>query len=158
VAMGLTALAAAVIAGWQASLRLMLATWLVEGAVAIALGILAMRLKARQAGLELWSAPARKFVFSFVPPMLAGGLLTMELWRNGQGHLIPGTWLLLYGTGVITGGAFSVPIVPVMGGCFLVGGAAAFMAPLSLQNGLLGLCFGGLHMVFGFLIARKYGG
>ena len=162
VAMGLTALAAAVIAQWQPSVRLSLATWLVEGALAISLGILAMRQKARAVGLELWSAPARKVVFSFVPPMLAGGLLTLAVWRSGQAHLIPGTWLLLYGTGVITGGAFSVPIVPVMGGCFLLGGAAALAAPLAWgnagQNILLGLCFGGLHIVFGFLIARKYGG
>src|SRR5580692_11332541 len=65
VAMGLTALAAAILAQWQTTERLLLATWLVEGAVAIALGVLAMRQKARAVGLPLWSAPARKFVFSF---------------------------------------------------------------------------------------------
>ena len=163
VAMGLSAIAAAVVAQWQMSTRLLFATWLVEGALAIALGVLAMRQKARAAGLELWSAPTRKFLFSFVPPMLAGGLLTLALWRAGQPALIPGTWLLLYGTGVVTGGAFSVRIVPVMGACFLAGGTVAVLTALTLQtlawqNLLLGLCFGGLHIVFGMMIARKYGG
>jgi hypothetical protein len=163
VAMGLTAIAAAVVAEWQPSVRLFFATWLVEGALAIALGVLAMRQKSRAAGLELWSAPARKFVFSFVPPMLAGGILTLALWRAGQAQLIPGMWLLLYGTGVITGGAFSVRVIPVMGGCFLAGGTLALLMAIGLQNMsgqnlLLGLCFGVLHIVFGIMIARKYGG
>lgn len=158
VAMGLTALAAAVLSLWQSSARQMLETWLVEGAVAIALGMLAMRQKARAVGMPLWSGPTRKFVFSFVPPMLAGAVLTLALWEAGQPRLIPGTWLLLYGTGVITGGAFSVRIVPVMGGCFLAGGTLALMSPMAWQNALMGLCFGGLHIVFGVMIARKYGG
>jgi hypothetical protein len=68
VTMGLTAVAAAIVATWQASPRTWLATWLVEGALAIAIGLLAMRLKAHAAGLAVWSAPARKFAFSFVPP------------------------------------------------------------------------------------------
>ena len=158
VTMGITAVAAAVVAGWQISPDRWLATWLMEGAVAIAIGVIAMQQKARAAGLEMWSAPARKFVFSFVPPMFAGAVLTFALWRAGLMHLIPGTWLLLYGTGVITGGAFSVRVVPIMGGGFLALGAAALVSPAALSNLWLGLGFGGLHIVFGAMIARKYGG
>lgn len=158
VTMGITAVAAAMVAGWQISPNRWLATWLVEGAVAIAIGMIAMQQKARAAGLEMWSAPARKFAFSFVPPMFAGAALTFALWQAGLMHLIPGTWLLLYGTGVITGGAFSVRVVPVMGGGFLALGAAALLSPSALSNLWLGLGFGGLHIVFGAMIARKYGG
>ena len=158
VTMGLTAVAAAIVASWQRSPQTWLATWLVEGALAIAIGGLAMRHKARAAGLEVWSAPARKFAFSFVPPMLVGAVLTLALWRAGMVHLIPGAWLLLYGTGVIGGGAFSVRVVPVMGACFLAGGALALFSPLAWSNLWLGLCFGGLHILFGAMIARKYGG
>ena len=158
VTMGITAVAAAVVAGWQISPDRWLATWLMEGAVAIAIGVIAMQQKARAAGLQMWSAPARKFVFSFVPPMFAGAVLTFALWRAGLMHLIPGTWLLLYGTGVITGGAFSVRVVPIMGGGFLALGAAALVSPAALSNLWLGLGFGGLHIVFGAMIARKYGG
>jgi hypothetical protein len=158
VAMGLTALASAFLASRQGTPRAWLETWLVEGSLAIALGILAMWRKASAAGLPLWSAPARKFVFSFVPPLIAGGALTVVLWNAGLATAIPGVWLMLYGTGVITGGAFSVPIVPVMGACFLVEGAVATFAPAAWGDFWLGLGFGGLHILFGFIIARRYGG
>jgi hypothetical protein len=155
--MGMTALASAVLASRQTSERAWLETWLVEGSLAIALGILAMWRKSAAAGLPLWSAPARKFVFSFVPPLIAGAALTVVLWQHGLTDAIPGVWLMLYGTGVITGGAFSVPIVPVMGGCFLVEGAIATLTP-GLGDFWLGLGFGGLHILFGIIIARRYGG
>jgi hypothetical protein len=80
------------------------------------------------------------------------------MFRAGLIHLLPGMWLMLYGTGVIAGGAFSVRIVPVMGFCFLVAGIAAAMMPFAWSNVLLGVAFGGLHVVFGILIARSHGG
>jgi hypothetical protein len=158
VAMGLTALASALLASRQTASRAWIETWLVEGSLAIALGILAMWRKASAAGLPVWSAPARKFVFSFVPPLIAGGAVTIVLWQAGLTHAIPGVWLMLYGTGVITGGAFSVPIVPVMGACFLAVGAVATFTPAAWGDFWLGLGFGGLHILFGFIIARRYGG
>jgi hypothetical protein len=158
VAMGLTALASAALAWRQNGPGAWLETWLIEGALAIALGILAMWRKASAAGLPLWSSPARKFVFSFVPPLIAGGAVTVVLWQAGLAAAIPGVWLMLYGTGVITGGAFSAPIVPVMGACFLILGALATFAPAAWGDLWLGLGFGGLHILFGFIIARRYGG
>jgi hypothetical protein len=158
VTMGITAVAAAVVAQWQSSPNKWLATWLIEGVVAISVGLIAMQQKARAAGLDAWSAPVRKFAFSFAPPMFAGAVLTFALWRAGLFHLIPGTWLMLYGTGVITGGVFSVRVVPVMGACFLALGAATLLSPPVWNNLWLGLGFGGLHILFGLMIARKYGG
>ena len=141
----------------QAS-RAWLETWLSKVRWPSRSGILAMWRKASAAGLPLWSAPARKFVFSFVPPLIAGGAVTIVLWQAGLTHAIPGVWLMLYGTGVITGGAFSVPIVPVMGACFLGLGAVATFTPAAWGDFWLGLGFGGLHVLFGFIIARRYGG
>jgi len=158
VAMGLTALGASGLAHGQTSARAWLATWLIEGILAIGIGILAMQRKARAAGLPVWSPPARKFVFSFLPPLVVGAALTIVLWQAGLLTVIPGVWLMLYGTGVITGGAFSVPVVPVMGVCFLVGGTLALISPGPWNDAWLGLCFGGLHIVFGAIIARRYGG
>jgi len=161
--MGVTALAAAGFASHATSPGNWLAIWLFEGVLAIGLGILAMWRKARSAGLPLWSSPARKFVFSFVPPLFAGAVLTLALWRADAVASIPGVWLMLYGTGIITGGAFSVPAVPVMGACFLAEGALVLfwlpvMTSMVWADFFLGAGFGGLHILFGAIIARRYGG
>jgi hypothetical protein len=159
VAMGATALAAAGLASHTTTTRAWLVSWLLEGAVALALGLMAMLRKARAAGVPLWSPPVRKFVFSFVPPLVAGAAITVVLLRAGLMSAIPGVWLMLYGAGVIAGGAFSVRVVPVMGLGFLaLGLAAIFFAPWLGPDFWLGLGFGGLHIVFGAMIARKYGG
>ena len=66
--------------------------------------------------------------------------------------MLPGTWLLLYGTGVVTAGAFSVRIVPVMGVLFMVVGGLAFLTPGLERDIVLACGFGGLHIVFGAII------
>ena len=157
-AMGVSALAATFVASRQPTVDAWLTTWLVEGIFAIALGALAMKRKADRAQVPVMSAPARKFILSFAPPLLVGALLTLVLYRAGLTGAIPGTWLLLYGTGVVTGGAFSVRVVPVMGLCFMLIGAVALFCPLSWGTAFLGAGFGGLHVIFGILIARRYGG
>src|SRR5579862_4124102 len=162
VAMGATALAAAGLASHTSSHQAWMACWLLEGVVALVAGVVAMARKARAAGLPIWNAPARKFLFSFLPPLIAGAALTLVLWLAGAWSAIPGMWLMLYGAGVIAGGAFSVPVVPVMGACFLATGVLAVVAPLFTPilgaDFWLGLGFGGLHVVFGAVIARRYGG
>lgn len=153
--MGVTAIAAAYIANntldW-------LATWLVEACLAFAIGMLAMWQKSKIAGQSLTSAPARKFALGFAPPLIAGAVVTFGLWRYGQFAIMVPVWMVIYGTAVITGGAFSVKIVPVMGWLFMAAGAAAFMMPAAYGNYFMAASFGLLHIVFGAVIARRYGG
>jgi len=158
VAMGVSALAAAATATTQETFDAWLTVWLVEAAVAIAIGVWAIRRKARLANISLRSAAGRRFALSFLPPALAGAVLTISLLRSGNTGLVPGTWLLLYGTAVVTAGAFSVRIVPVMGTCFMAAGAIALFCPPEWGDAFMAFGFGGLHILFGLIIARRYGG
>ena len=157
VVMGSMALLAAWVAGPQTGLRWLL-VWCAAAAAAVAVGVLAAAIKSRRAGQALLSGPGRKFVAGFAPAMLAGALLTSVLFRDGQAGLIPGVWMLLYGAAVVSGGWASVRVVPLMGACFMAAGALVLVGQAADPNTVLAATFGGLHIVFGFLIAVKYGG
>ena len=159
VAMGVTAIVAAVISGPpDESLRWVL-TWFAEAAVAVAIALVTMTLKARRIGAPLSSAaPAHRFALAYVPPLVSGMVLTPVFATMGLMARLPGCWLLLYGTAAATGGAFSVRVVPLMGIGFMALGTAAFAAPAAWGHWLMAAGFGGLHIVFGLVIARKYGG
>ncbi|MBI3427053.1 MAG: hypothetical protein HY011_29340 [Acidobacteria bacterium] len=155
---GMTALAATAVAVQQRTTRAWLLTWLVEALLALAVGGWAMQHKARAAESTVLSGPGRKFALSLLPPLLAGALLSVVLYRAHVFFALPGLWLLMYGTGVVTGGAFSVRIVPVMGLCFMALGIVALTAPAAYGNWFMAAGFGGLHIIFGIIIARRYGG
>jgi len=158
IAIGITALIASVIAAQQATFNAWLAVWIAEGLISLLIAGWSMDRKARAIEMPLGSGPGRKAVFSLTPPMLAGGLLTIVLVQAGLTNAIPGVWLLLYGTGVITGGMYSVRVVPIMGICLMTLGALALFSPPAFANWFMAAGFGGLHVVFGAIIVRKYGG
>ena len=158
VAIGVSALAASRIAAQQPTPKAWLWVWVAEALVSLLIAGWSMDRKARVVGIPLFSGPGRKVAFSLSPPLFAGALLTAVLFHAGLTSAIPGVWLLLYGTGVVTGGMFSVNVVPIMGLCFMSLGAVALLGPAYLGNWLLAAGFGGLHVVFGVIIARRYGG
>ena len=155
---GLTACVATLMASRQLTTHAWLFTWLWEALLSLAVGVIAMHRKSQQADSPLWSGPGRKFALSLAPPLLAGLVLTVVLYRAHALAVLPGLWLLLYGTGIVTGGAFSVRIVPVLGLCFMALGVIALFLPAAYGNWIMALGFGGLHIIFGFIIARRYGG
>jgi hypothetical protein len=158
IAIGVTALLASLIAAQQATFNAWLAVWIAEGLISLLIAGWSMDRKTRTIKMPLGSGPGRKAVFSLTPPMIAGGLLTIVLVQAGLTNAIPGVWLLLYGTGVITGGMYSVKVVPIMGICLMVLGALALFSPPAFANWFMAAGFGGLHVVFGAIIVRKYGG
>ncbi|HSS19841.1 MAG TPA: hypothetical protein VLL54_07195 [Pyrinomonadaceae bacterium] len=158
VGIGVTALASSLISAQQRTFKAWLTVWIAEGLIALLIAGWSMDRKARAAKMPLLSGPGRKVAFSLSPPIFAGGIVTVVLYRAGLTEAIPGVWLLLYGTGVITGGMFSVSVVPIMGLCFMALGALAFLAPTGFANWFMAAGFGGLHIVFGVIIARRYGG
>lgn len=157
VLVGVTAAVAAAAAAAQPTGSRWLAVWLVELAVAglVAVGMTAR--KARAQGVSLRSHSGRKLVLAFTPPMVVGALLTAAAYQAADLALLPGVWLALYGAGVMTGGAYSVRVVPIMGAAFIALGGVALLAPVS-GDLLLGLGLGGLHVLFGLIVWRRHGG
>jgi len=158
VVMGLTACLTALLSGPPDNSVRWIVIWLADAAVAAAIAVTAAARKARRSGALLSSAPALKFGLAYAPPLAAGIVLTPVFATMGRGARLPACWLLLYGTAVATGGAFSVRIVPIMGLCFMALGTVAFAAPAPLGHWFMAAGFGGLHIAFGLLIARRYGG
>ena len=157
VAVGVTAFPTAWLAAQHAFNLRWLEIWVTDAVLAIGLSMIAVQSKAARSGLPWTSGPGRKVAMNFAPPLAAAALLTVPFFRAGLGSMLPGMWMLLYGIGVIAGGAFSVSVVPVMGACFMAAGAAVLFLPM-LGNWAMVAAFGGLHIVFGLWIARRYGG
>jgi len=158
VALGLTAIAAALVARSLDSRVIWVLLWLGEAVLAGLISLVAMVKKTGSLAKLATSIPARKCALSLVPPLAAGGVLTLIMMDHHLYGILPGMWLMLYGVAVITGGAFSVRVVPVMGICFAVFGTIALALPASWANGIMAAGFGGLHVLFGMIIARKHGG
>ena len=155
-AAGLTA----IVAAWIGSTRPAndwLVVWLIEAALGLALSFGFTLFKARRAGAPITRGAGRKFVLGFAPPSLAAVVLTAPLIAAGAQEALAGTWLLLYGAAITTAGIFSVRAVPAMGAAFMVTGALALAFP-DLRDLWLALGFGGLHVVFGFVLAWRHGG
>ena len=158
VIIGATAMVTAVIAPADPGTASWLLLWIGEAALALAIAVTATLRKTAAAGEPRWSGPALKFTFSVAPALIVGALLTAVLAGSALAHLLPGVWTLLYGAGLVSGGMFSLRIVPLTGVAFLAVGALALFAPAGWGNALLAVGFGGLHVVFGAIVVRKYGG
>ena len=157
VAVGLVALAASALSLLRPSSDWAAGVWLSAAPICLAVSLWWTLRKARRSGESIVSGPARRLALSFAPPMFAGALLTIALLHDGPREILPGLWLLVYGSAVVVGGAYSVRVLPMMGACFMALGAVALLAP-ALGPVLLALGFGGLHIGFGFQIARRHGG
>ena len=158
VAMGVTAIAAALAASHQHSSRGWLTVWLAEAFVAVAIAAATAATKAHRANAALFSGPGRKFLLSFAPPIIVGGLLTFALFHAGAWALLPAVWLILYGAAIVTGGAFSVRVVPVMGICLMAVGTVDLFAPAGWGDLFMAAGFGALQIGFGIWIALHHGG
>ena len=156
-ALGGLALAASAVAYRFPSPTSMIWIWTVAAVLGAMISGWAIVRKARHRRESALSGPGRKFVLNFMPAIVAGAALTVALLTAGLPQLLPGMWLLLYGTGVVTGGAFSVRVVPAMGLAFMAAGVFALALP-DWGPFFMAAGFGGLHLGFGAIIAWRYGG
>jgi hypothetical protein len=158
VAMGVSAIVVAGVASRIADRTEWLEWWLGEAAVAVLIAAITMSRKARRLNLTLVAAPARRFAFAYIPPLAAGVVLTAVFVDAGITARLPGMWLLLYGVAIAVAGTISVRVVQTMGLVFMALGAAALASPVRYGDAFMAAGFGGLHIIFGVIIARKHGG
>jgi len=156
--LGATALPAAYFAAHAATPGAWLRIWLADAVIAAAIAAVCMRAKAARLGLPLLTGPGRKVAAGLGPAFAAAAVLTYLLHHALADPIIPAAWLLLYGAGVIAAGLYSISLVAVMGLSFMVAGTLAALSPASWGNAYLAASFGGLHIIFGILIARRHGG
>jgi hypothetical protein len=158
VAMGVSAIGAAALADRQPDFSRWLLVWVAEAVLAVGLGALALIRKARRANTPIASGPGRRFGLALLPPLLVGAVMTVLLWRTGPREVLPALWLLCYGAGIATGGAFSVRAVPLEGVSFMALGLAAALTPPGWGDLWMAGGFGILQIAFGIYIARRHGG
>jgi hypothetical protein len=160
IAMGAVGLVATLVASIPGLSAHWLQIWLIAAVAASAVGVLLIARHSRQParGFMLYRGPARKFVLSLCPALLAGAVLTGVLWQEGLSLLIPGMWLVLYGCAVLSASMMTsaalIRWIAMMGGLFVVCGLFAFQLPAQWHNFTLGIGFGALHLLFGILIGR----
>lgn len=155
VLMGVTALAASAYAPQVSTREGWLLLWLVAAVVASLFGGLDMVRKARGENTKLLSGPGSRFALALVPGIAAGACLTLVLAWRGLFDLLPGAWLLLYGAAVANAGAYSIRLVRIMGASLFTIGVLALASPSAWGDVWMATGFGGIHVAFGFLIARQ---
>lgn len=169
-AVGVIGIATAPIAAGQSSPERWLTVWLLAAVVATVVGSVAtlrkMKRRLAESGARLLSMPTRKFLLGFWAAIVAGALITVGLldpYTPGiepqlVERTLPGLWLVLYGLGITTAGAFSIRAVPLMGLSIMMVGAVMLLLPSVDGDLMMGTGFGALQVGFGTYIARRHGG
>ena len=153
--MGFIALAATPFAISAPTSSSWLMVWALAALLGASVGVFEMLRKARFEGVSLFSGAGSRFAKALAPGLITGGLLTLVLQSTGPLELLPGVWLLCYGTAVIGAGAHSIRAVRLMGLSFMLLGALALLGVVFAPDARLAgdvcmaLGFGLLHVVFG---------
>lgn len=154
---GSIGLLAAIISSLPDFGRYWLMIWLAAALVAASVGSVLLLRNSPADALTISGSPVRKFAMCFLPSLAAGAVLTGVHWMYGNMQAIPGTWLILYGCALIGASAVTMQFIGVVGGGFFVLGVLALFAPAEWQIFFLGLGFGALHILLGYLIGRVGG-
>lgn len=166
--MGLLALGGGAIARLHVTRDWWVYSWLAVAVSGCAVGLGTMYWKMRNEDQPSTRRATRRFVMNVAPAIVAGIFLTEIFYELGLNAFMPGLWLLLYGTGVVAGGALSVRAVPTMGALMMflgtfalfwaLWGARSFSVADAASETALALGFGGLHIATGAVVYRRYGG
>jgi hypothetical protein len=154
IAMGSAGLLAAACSSAPSMHSYWLPIWLTAALVAAALGGSLLVRPSSLRGQTVAGTPIHRFALCLLPSLFAGAILTAVHWYYGNLRAIPGNWLLLYGYALVAASVSTTRTIGVMGGLFIGLSLLTFLLPENLEVLVLGVGFGGLHILFGILIGR----
>jgi hypothetical protein len=159
IVMGIIGVLAAIVVSMPRWAAHWLGIWLAAAAIALVLGGALVARQTVRRGRASYLGPVRKFLLCLCPALFAGAVLTLVFGIGGMSNIIPGMWLLLYGCAVLSASTVTIAeiarLICIMGGLFVALGLTAFALPATVHTAMLGLGFGVLHIIFGFLIGRS---
>ncbi len=131
--------------------------WLAVLALAIAIDFVANKRRAARVGKTVMSPIGGHIILAALPAFFGGAVLTYFLLQHNLAFSVWGVWMLCYGLAICAVGLFSVKPVSVLGGAFVLAGAVTLLLPPSAQLPMMALTFGGFHIGYGILMARRHG-
>lgn len=172
VLIGIYALLAAVIARYflqfgveefinNSSVRLNESSWgvfylaVVTLILSLATGYLYSRQKAAVKGERVWNESARKMMWHFLVPLIAGGGFMLILFFKGMMTWMPGLSLIFYGLALFSVSKYTFKELAGLGLLHLVLGLASILFPMW---GLIfwAIGFGLGHIGYGLFLYKKY--
>ncbi len=167
------------VAGWLVGDRFQLdgyqpflCLWFTVAAVAVVASLLIIRRQALSSSEPFWTPPTRRVALAMSPPLLAGLLFSLiplhahlgDTARYPEYHMV---WILLYGCALNSAGQFISRGVRVLGWVFII--TSILIAWMQLYssigigpsgkpsvwfqpNTLMGLTFGGFHLIAGIYL------
>jgi len=131
--------------------------WLCELALAVGIEFACNKRRARYVGKRVASPLGAHIIVAALPAFVGALALTAFFALHGLAALVWGIWMLTYGLAICAVGLFSVRPVSYLGSAFVLAGAVTLLLPTQLQLFMMGLTFGGFHIVYGALMGRKHG-
>lgn len=118
-------------------------------------GWLMARKKAKKNKQSIWNITSKSLLFAVSIPLITGGVLALVLLSQGYYHLIAGILLIFYGLALAAGSIYTFTEVKWLGILEICLGLMAVCLP---DQGLMlwGLGFGVLHIIYGFIVYKKY--
>jgi hypothetical protein len=155
---GLVAFAAGLTQYWiQPEPMQFVLLWTLAAALGFGVNLLCI---ARQYGTTTrrWERSLAVVALSDVSPaFLAGGLLTVAMCATGHVQLLPGLWMALFGTGILSSRRHLSLSCTLMGGGYLLAGTATLFylqGGQALEAWVMSLVFGLGQILFAVLLAR----
>lgn len=133
------------------------AIWTTVLVLAIAIDFVANKRRAARVGKTVMSPIGGHIILAALPAFFAGAVITYFFIMHNLAFSVWGVWMLCYGLAICAVGLFSVKPVSVLGAAFVLAGAVTLLLPPSAQLPMMALTFGGFHIGYGILMARRHG-